>query len=89
MQVATVSHIVHPGPGDGTTVVECVHTDWQALLAEVQKKVALLQHKVDAGQHLQRVADDYGMLTRKPFLGYRHFVLHHDLCFLPNSGPFL
>ena len=75
-QVATVSHIVHPGPGggggSGAAAVVGVHAEWLALLEEVQRKVALLQRKVDAGHHLQRAADDYGMLTRKPFLGYRY-----------------
>ena len=52
--------------------MEGVHTEWLTLLEEVQGKVALLQRKVDAGHHLQRAADDYGMLTRKPCLGYRY-----------------
>jgi len=57
-------------------VVVSSHSDWERLLAEVQRKLAVLQHKVDEGHHMQRVADDYGMLTRKPFQGYRHALLN-------------
>lgn len=47
--------------------------EYKQILADIQHNVKLLQNKLAENEHKQFVtAQDFGMLIRKPYLGYRY-----------------
>lgn len=63
--------------------------EYKQILADIQHNVKLLQDKLAENEHKQVVrAQDFGMLIRKPYLGYRYLnpPLEQYLCLIRVSS---